>query len=220
MIYCRKIISCIIISDANLDIDVLEIETSPQSTLLQIQHMLASFGYSMPIINLNDKLLTFPKFSFNRFMMLFEERSLDSDLKLQEIGWLLETKKYIINCAEYDGNRTIDMKVCVHADGNVSKKRLFDALEKIAATELVLRVGFSKYTLKACVEGKQNRRKKSAHRHVVRLSKCNAYPQPPSGDIKYHHRENYPSYEQVRHSAHVAPNSTHSTFKVMYIIFT
>jgi len=172
----------IIFSVANLDIGVIEIETSQQSTMMQILHMYAGFGYSLPIVRLENRMLVFPKLSFNRFTMLFEKKCLDSDIQLNELSLLLETEKYIINSPVFNCNHTIDSKVCFYAEGNVSKKRLFDALEKIAATELVLKVRFA---FEACVEGIHNRRNKVAHRNVVSLSTCKTLPPRTNEHLTY-----------------------------------
>jgi len=143
--------------------------------------------------------------------MLFEEVSLDTDIKLNEVGCIFDTEKYIIHCAEYDGNHTIHMQVCIHAEGNAFKERLFDALENIAATKLLWRVGLSE---NASVEHNQentelnqkDRRKEKPLNNVVVLRTCKAFPPQnkgivllvlPAGGVEHEHEENCPSLEQV-----------------------
>ena len=75
--------------------------------------------------------------------MFFEKTSIESDMQLIKFGVKLKAVKYIINCPDNVGSHTIDVNVCVYDKSNVAKERLFDALEKIVATEPTLIVCFS-----------------------------------------------------------------------------
>jgi len=95
--------------------------------------------------------------------MFFEKTKMDSAMQLLKFGVQLKAVKYIINCEENVESHTIDVNVCVYDKSSVAKERLFDALEKMVATEPKLRVCFSNEK-RFCVD-KPDKTELQEHKH-------------------------------------------------------